>query len=60
MEAGRRNGRKRETRHVDEQREAKRRKLINEFNETERTYVEGLELIYSVRILFFRHSGDNS
>ncbi|GJE89658.1 FYVE, RhoGEF and PH domain-containing protein [Phanerochaete sordida] len=32
---------------VDEQREAKRRKVINELYETERTYVDGLELIYS-------------
>ncbi|CAK5273501.1 unnamed protein product [Mycena citricolor] len=32
---------------VDELREAKRRKVIQEFQETERTYVDGLELIYS-------------
>lgn len=35
---------------VDEQREAKRRKVINEFHETEKSYVDGLELIYSVRV----------
>ena len=33
---------------VDEQREAKGRKVIHELYETERTYVDGLELIYSV------------
>ncbi|CCM02758.1 uncharacterized protein FIBRA_04866 [Fibroporia radiculosa] len=32
---------------VDEQREAKRRKVINEFHETEKSYLDGLELIYS-------------
>ena len=31
---------------VDEQRESKRRKIIHELYETERTYVDGLELIY--------------
>jgi FYVE, RhoGEF and PH domain containing 5/6 len=36
---------------VDEQREAKRRKVIHELYETERTYVDGLELIYSVCVL---------
>ncbi|KAI0321277.1 hypothetical protein OF83DRAFT_1161922 [Amylostereum chailletii] len=39
--------RKHELRPVDEEREAKRRKIIEEFYETERTYVEGLDLIYS-------------
>ena len=34
---------------VDEHKEAKRRKVIHELYETERTYVNGLELIYSVR-----------
>ncbi|EKM61660.1 uncharacterized protein PHACADRAFT_248396 [Phanerochaete carnosa HHB-10118-sp] len=32
---------------MDEQREAKRRRVINELYETERTYVDGLDLIYS-------------
>lgn len=36
---------------IDEQREAKRRKVINEFHDTEKSYVDGLELIYSVRML---------
>lgn len=35
--------------HADDIREAKRKKVIEEFYETERTYVDGLELIYSVR-----------
>lgn len=51
MEAARRNGKKRETRVIDEQRATKRRKVIDEFYETERSYVDGLELIYSVRML---------
>lgn len=33
--------------HADDIREAKRKKVIEEFYETERTYVDGLELIYS-------------
>lgn len=33
----------------DDLREAKRRKIVEEFYETERAYVDGLELIYSVR-----------
>lgn len=37
---------------IDEAREAKRRKIVNEFFETERTYVDGLDLIYAVRLLF--------
>lgn len=51
MDAFRRNQRRREVKSmvVDEQREAKRRKVIHELHETERTYLEGLELIYSVR-----------
>lgn len=36
---------------IDEQREAKRRKVINEFHDTEKSYLDGLELIYSVRTL---------
>lgn len=42
----RRNARK--LRVLDDQRDSKRRKIIDEFYETERSYVEGLELIYSV------------
>ena len=41
--------RRRESRVVDEQKEAKRRKVITEFYETEKSYLAGLELIYSVR-----------
>ena len=37
---------------VDEQRESKRRKVVHELLETERTYVEGLELIHAVRMIF--------
>lgn len=33
---------------VDEAREAKRRKVIDEFYQTEHAYVVGLELIYTV------------
>ncbi|KZT63931.1 hypothetical protein DAEQUDRAFT_679472 [Daedalea quercina L-15889] len=39
--------RRSQMRPIDEQREAKRRKVINEFHETEKSYVDGLELIYS-------------
>lgn len=42
---GRRPSRKPKT--VDEAKEAKRRKVIHEFYETEKAYVDGLELIYS-------------
>lgn len=50
----RRNHRRKEVKSVvvDEQREAKRRKIIHELYETERTYVDGLELIYSVSALY--------
>ena len=41
--------RKKELPPVDEEREIKRRKIIEEFYVTERTYVEGLDLIYMVR-----------
>lgn len=53
IEAARRNQRRREVKSmvIDEQREARRRKIIHELHETERTYFEGLELIYSVRII---------
>lgn len=49
-DVNRRQSRRREVKSavIDEQRDAKRRKIIQEFCETERTYVEGLELIYSV------------
>lgn len=52
VEANKRVSRRREVKSVviDEQRDAKRRKIINEFYETERTYVEGLDLIYSVSL----------
>jgi FYVE, RhoGEF and PH domain containing 5/6 len=46
---GKRHSRKKDVRPVDEAREAKRLKVIREFHETERSYVEGLDLIYSVR-----------
>lgn len=36
---------------TNDARESKRRKVIEEFYETEKAYVEGLELIYSVRII---------
>ncbi|EIM83574.1 uncharacterized protein STEHIDRAFT_83759 [Stereum hirsutum FP-91666 SS1] len=39
--------RKRELRPVNEAKEEKRKKVIEEFYETERTYVDGLDLIYS-------------
>lgn len=44
--------RKRELRPVNEAKEGKRKKVIEEFYETERTYVDGLDLIYSVSTLF--------
>ncbi|KIP04169.1 hypothetical protein PHLGIDRAFT_494233 [Phlebiopsis gigantea 11061_1 CR5-6] len=49
VDPSRRNNRRREVKSVvvDEQREAKRRRIINELYETERSYVDGLELIYS-------------
>ncbi|KAL6308388.1 hypothetical protein BKA93DRAFT_725852 [Sparassis latifolia] len=47
IDIARRGARKSLPRPVDEQREAKRRKVINEFYETEKSYVGGLELIYS-------------
>lgn len=46
---GRRYSRKKETRPIDVAKEAKRLKVIHEFHDTERAYVEGLDLIYSVR-----------
>jgi hypothetical protein len=42
-----RKGNKRRT--INDAKVTKRRRIINEFYETERSYVDGLELIYSVR-----------
>lgn len=50
MDGARKALRRRESRMVDEQKEAKRRKVIAEFYETEKSYLDGLELIHSVRI----------
>ncbi|KAK7695228.1 hypothetical protein QCA50_002418 [Cerrena zonata] len=47
LEGGRRQSRRREVKIVDEYVEAKKRKVAEEFYETERSYVDGLELIYS-------------
>ena len=49
VDVSRRNVRRKESRLVDEQRESKRRKVIAEFYETEKSYLDGLELIHSVR-----------
>ncbi len=49
LDISRRAHRRRESRAVDELREAKRRKVITEFYETEKSYLHGLELIHSVR-----------
>ncbi|KAH9947082.1 hypothetical protein B0H21DRAFT_807905 [Amylocystis lapponica] len=43
----RRAARRSQMRPVNEQREARRRKVINEFYDTEKSYLDGLELIYS-------------
>lgn len=48
LEARRKGVRRRGYRAPDEEAEAKRRKVIEEFYETERTYVQGLDLIYEV------------
>ncbi|KAH9854349.1 hypothetical protein C2E23DRAFT_818300 [Lenzites betulinus] len=47
VDMARRAARRRESRVVDEQKEAKRRKVIAEFYETEKSYLDGLELIHS-------------
>ncbi|KAH9830475.1 uncharacterized protein C8Q71DRAFT_367665 [Rhodofomes roseus] len=47
VDVARKARRRSQMRPIDEQREAKRRKVINEFHETEKSYVDGLELIYS-------------
>lgn len=51
IDVSRKARRRSQMRLIDEQREAKRRKVINEFHDTEKSYVDGLELIYSVRML---------
>jgi FYVE, RhoGEF and PH domain containing 5/6 len=48
IEVHRKGVRRRGHRAPDEDRGAKRRKIIEEFYETERTYVQGLDLIYEV------------
>lgn len=52
-EAGRRHRKRRESvkpqPEVDENKTVKRRKIIAEFYDTERAYIRGLDLIYSVR-----------
>ncbi|RDX50579.1 hypothetical protein OH76DRAFT_1402643 [Lentinus brumalis] len=47
VDVSRRGVRRKESRVVDEQRETKRRKVIAEFYETEKSYLDGLELIHS-------------
>jgi FYVE, RhoGEF and PH domain containing 5/6 len=53
LEAARRGSRIRpsKTAPPDEAKEVKRRKIIREFYDTEHSYVDGLELIYSVSVL---------
>lgn len=56
VDPNRRNNRRREVKSVvvvDGQREGKRRRVIHELHDTERTYVDGLELIYSVSARFY-------
>ncbi|KAI0307666.1 hypothetical protein B0F90DRAFT_1675982 [Multifurca ochricompacta] len=48
IESHRKGARRRGYRAPDEERDAKRRKVIDEFFETERTYVQGLDLIYEL------------
>ncbi len=48
LEARRKGVYRRGHRVPDDEAEAKRRKVIEEFHETERTYVQGLDLIYEV------------
>lgn len=57
-EANRRQSRRREIKSVviNDQKDLRRRKIIHEFCETERTYVEGLELIYSVSIRYIAYT----
>ena len=49
IDLARKKNRRSTSRPVDETRLAKRRKIIEEFYETERSYVNGLDLIHSVR-----------
>jgi len=44
---------------VNDRNDEKRRRIINEFYETERSYFAGLELIYSVRFAFLIASAPN-
>lgn len=60
LDISRRAGRRSQMRPIDEHREAKRRRVINEFHETEKSYVDGLELIYSVRSIAFYTGVANS
>ena len=53
-EGARRGNKKREPRVVNEARESRRQKVIQEFYETEKAYVGGLDLVYSVRPLHIR------
>jgi FYVE/RhoGEF/PH domain-containing protein 5/6 len=48
LEVRRKGVRRRGYRAPDEEAEAKRHKVIEEFYETERTYVQGLDLVYEV------------
>ncbi|KAI0271436.1 hypothetical protein BC834DRAFT_859463 [Gloeopeniophorella convolvens] len=48
MDVHRKGTRRRELRVPDEERDVKRRRIIDEFYETERTYVQGLDLIYEL------------
>ena len=45
---------RRDLKPIDEAREIKKRKVIDEFYATEKAYVGGLELIYSVRVIVRR------
>jgi FYVE, RhoGEF and PH domain containing 5/6 len=45
---------RRDLKPIDEAREIKKRKVIDEFYATEKAYVGGLELIYSVRVMVRR------
>jgi len=49
VEAARRGSRRRDLKPVDEARESRRKNVIQEFYETEKAYVDGLDLVYSVR-----------
>ena len=51
IESPRRRTRRDASRPADDPRNAKRKKVIEEFYQTEKAYVDGLDLIYSVRYL---------